>query len=206
MKTAPSIGLGAAIGVLLLLAAGCVDLGPGTASPTRLYVLAPLEAGEAGVDHDRLKAASLGVGPLSFPEYLNRPQIVTRVGDSEIRAADFANWGEPLQRNFLGVLTTNLTLLLRSDAVYAHPWRSSLRPAYRLEVAVLRFDADSRGEAVLTVSWEILDKGGRQVRPRKRAVFRETVGEGDYPAVVGAMSRALANFSRDLTAEIATLP
>ena len=49
MKTAPSIGLGAAIGVLLLLAAGCVDLGPGTASPTRLYVLAPLEAGEAGV-------------------------------------------------------------------------------------------------------------------------------------------------------------
>ena len=72
--------------------------------------------------------------------------------------------------------------------------------------AVLRFDADSRGEAVLTVSWEILDKGGRQVRPRKRAVFRETVGEGDYPAVVGAMSRALANFSRDLAAEIATLP
>ena len=97
MKTAPLIGLGAAIGVLLLLADGCVDLGPGTASPTRLYVLAPLEAGEAGVDHDRLKAASLGVGPLSFPEYLNRPQIVTRVGDSEIRAADFANWGEAMR-------------------------------------------------------------------------------------------------------------
>jgi uncharacterized lipoprotein YmbA len=205
MKSAPSIRLVAAVGVLLLLATGCVNLGPGTASPTRLYVLVPLGSGETGVVPNRLEAVSLGVGPLAFPEYLDRPQIVTRVGESEIRTADFANWAEPLQRNFLRVMTENLARLLGTDAVYAYPWRSSLRPAYRLEVAVVRFDADPPGEAVLAVDWEIIDGSGRQVRPRRKAVFRQPVGASDHAAVVAALSRCLADFSREVADGLAAL-
>jgi len=203
MKITRAIDLLAPVGFLLLLAAGCVNLGKGTTSPTRLFHLAPLAASEVTAHHSSLKAGPLGVGPLSFPEYLNRPQIVTRIGENEIRTADFANWAEPLQRNFLRVLAENLVLLLGSDAVYTHPWRSNLRPAYRLEVKVIRFDADPTGDAVLTVDWEILDRRSNPVSPQKKSIFREAVNGRDDPAVVKAMSNALGAFSRAAAAQIA---
>ncbi|MBL0713032.1 MAG: membrane integrity-associated transporter subunit PqiC [Desulfosarcina sp.] len=189
----------------LLILVGCVNLGPGTVSSTRLYVLAPLAASEAAEHHGALKDVTLGVGPLIFPEYLNRPQIVTRIANNEIGTAVFANWAEPLQRIFERVLAENLALLLGNDAVYTHPWRSTLVPTYRIVPEVIRFDAEPKGDAVLSVRWEVIDARGQQVIPRKKTVVRQAVREDDDAAVVTAMSRALADFSRKVADEVAAL-
>ncbi len=193
------------IGLILIIPAGCVNLGPGTTDATRLFVLAPMTDEAATAESGYTPLAALGIGPLAFPEYLNRPQIVTRIGMNEIQMADFANWAEPLQRNFQRVLAENLSLLLGTDAVYTHPWRSTLKPLHRIEMEVTRFDADPRGDAVLSVRWELLDARGRQVLPKTKAVYRQPVAGGDYPAIVAALSLTLADFSRDLTSAIATL-
>jgi uncharacterized lipoprotein YmbA len=192
-------------GLSLLATTGCVNLGPGTTNATRLYVLAPLAVGAATAERGASPGAVVGVGPLAFPDYLNRPQIVTRRGTSEIVPAAFANWAEPLGPHFLRVLTNNLALLMGSERVYAHPWRSTLKPAYRVELDVIRFDAEQSGEAVLAVRWEILDARGNPRRPKTKAEFRHTLAGNEPAAVVMALSRVLGDFSRTLAVEIAAL-
>ncbi|MDJ0809379.1 MAG: PqiC family protein [Desulfobacterales bacterium] len=194
-----------AMGLILVLLSGCVNLGPGTTDSTRLFVLTPMSTNDAAPDRTGIGSQAIGVGPLIFPEYLNRPQVVTRRGENEVRTAAFANWAEPLQQNFRRVLSENLALLLGTDAIYNHPWRSTLKPDQRVELEIIRFDADPQGDAVLDVRWEITDARGKQLRPKSRAVFRQKVSGEGHAAIVTAMSLTLADFSRHVAAAIAAL-
>jgi uncharacterized lipoprotein YmbA len=193
------------VGCGLWLLAGCLDLGKGTTQTTRLYVLSPLTTAEAPVTTLQDGDIALGVGPLNLPSYLKRPQVVTRIEDNEIVAADFANWAEPLDRSFQRVLAENLSLLLGTDAVYPHPWRRTLRPTYRLQLEVIRFDANPAGDAVLSVRWEVLDTRGQPLTDKKRSDFRQAVAQDDISYVVSAMSLTLADFSREVATVIGAL-
>ena len=190
---------------LLSMLAGCVDLGSGTTQTTRLYVLAPMTTAEAPVARRQDGDFALGVGPLSLPSYLKRPQVVTRIADNEIVTASFANWAEPLDRSFQRVLTENLSILLGTHAVYPHPWRRTLSPTYRLHLQVIRFDANPTGDAVLAARWEVLDGRGQPLTAKKKSVYRQAVAREDIAGVVTAMSLALADLSRELAAAIASL-
>jgi hypothetical protein len=193
------------LGCGLFALAGCLDLGSGTTQTTRLYVLSPMTTPEASVTSRPDGDFALGVGPLAVPSYLKRPQVVTRLDDNEIIAADFANWAEPLDRSFQRVLVENLSMLLGTDAVYPHPWRRTLRPTYRLLLEVIRFDANPTGVAVLDVRWEVLDTRGHPLTDKKKSVFRREVAREDISGVVTAMSLALADFSREIADVITTL-
>jgi uncharacterized lipoprotein YmbA len=175
---------------------GCVNLGKGTERLPRLYLLtATAPAAEKAAGFGNTDGA-IGIGPLSIPEYLNRPQLVTRAGDNELQAAAFANWAEPLKQNILRVLAENMTALTGNEAVYRYPWRVGFAPSHQLQVEVERFDADAYGEAVLSVRWEWTDQTGQPMMTRKRTVLRRRVqGSGD-DAVVDAMSLLLLDYSR----------
>ena len=193
------------LGCGLVVLTGCLNLGSGTTETTRLYVLSPLAPAASPVASVQDEAFALGVGPLILPSYLRRPQVVTRVEDNQIVAEDFANWAEPLDRSFQRVLTENLSLLLGTDAVYPHPWRRTLRPTYRLQMEVTRFDANPTGDAVLTVRWEVLDTRGHPLTDKKRSDFRQAVANEKIADVVTAMSLALGDFSREVATVIADL-
>ena len=193
------------LGCGLFLLTGCLDLGSGTTQTTRLYVLSPMTTAEAPAAIRQDGDFALGVGPLSLPSYLKRPQVVTRISDNEIVTADFANWAEPLDRNFQRVLTENLSLLLGTEAVYPHPWRRTLKPAYRLQLGVIRFDANLTGDAVLTARWEVLDGRGQPLTDKTKSVYRQAVAREDMAGVVTAMSLALEDLSREIAAAVARL-
>ncbi len=205
MRVTAMIPMALLAGLSLAILTSCVNLGPGTTDTTRLYVLAPMKDDTTAVRSGDTDDAALGIGPLAFPQYLNRPQIVTRIGANEIQTADFANWAEPLQRNFQRVLSENLSLLLGTDVLYTHPWRSTLKPDQRIEMEIIRFEADPQGDATLAVRWEVIDVQGKVLRPKTRAVYRQPVAGEGYEAIVTAMSLALADFSRDIAAAITAL-
>ncbi len=194
-KTALLLAL---LGCGLCLLSGCVNLGEGTTEATRLYVLAPMTSTGTTAASRADGDFTLGIGPLSMPAYLKRPQIVTRVADNEMQIAAFANWVEPLDSNIQWVLAENLSRLLGTDAVHLHPWRRALLPTYRLLVEVIRFDASTTGDAVLSVRWELLDARGKPVAPKQKGVYRQAVVQSDIPEVVTAMSMVLADFSREV--------
>lgn len=177
------------------LAAGCAS------PPTRFYVLSPLAAQQplgAGGD------IAVGVGPLALPDYLDRPQIVTRSGQNELNVAEFERWGEPLKDNATEVLAENLAILLPSQKISVYPWKRSAAINYQVAAKIIRFDRAEAGEAVLSVRWSVLDGEGATLLSRESR-YAENPAGGGHAATVAAMNQALARFSRDVAGALVGL-
>jgi hypothetical protein len=93
------------------------------------------------------------VAAVRLPEYLERPQLVTRSGDNRLQLDEFHQWGGNLARDLTRVMAENLSLLLGSDAVVAAPHTLRVRPDYRVEVEVLRFERAGDARVHLTAKW-----------------------------------------------------
>ena len=63
------------------------------------------------------RASTIGVFPVAMPDYLDRPQVVTRVSENEIKLDEFNRWAEPLKENFYTVLVENLSTLLSNEKI-----------------------------------------------------------------------------------------
>jgi uncharacterized lipoprotein YmbA len=178
---------------------GCVNLGEGTKQSTRFYVLnASSSPGVQKQLDEGKECLAIGLGPVNIPEYLNRPQIVTRVGLNELKAAEFHRWAEPLRENVARVLGVNLSSLLCIKPLSLFPWKAATSIDYRIEVEVIRMDGNIGGDVELIARWSIYDRDRRAVLLSKETSYSETAGSKAYEALVSAQSRALAGLSRDI--------
>jgi len=182
-----------------LLLAGC--LGPGTTRTTRLFVLnataAPPEMSDDATD------LRLGVGRISLPELLNRPQIVTRTSANKVHIADFSQWAEPLQKSIPRVLSENLARLTGTDQVSIYPWPTPIEIDLRVEIVVIRFEGDSDGEVSLVARWRLVRPDESEAHPLQSSSYAESAAGGSTEALVAAMSRTLTSLSRDIASAIA---
>jgi uncharacterized lipoprotein YmbA len=177
-----------------LLLAGCAET-----QPTRFYTLSGLLTPPANPAPDAPALGFIGVGPITLPAYVDRPQIVRRAGASRVVLADFENWIEPLSSMFPRVLVENLSSLLGTDDIWLLPQRRPPRLDLQVEVDVTRFDASTEGEAVLDARWRIYGRDGDQLLATDRSTILERAASEDgVEGVVAAMSRALGELSREL--------
>jgi uncharacterized lipoprotein YmbA len=171
--------------------------------PSRFYTLSSL-SDTATTPSAASNDLAIGVGPISLPNYLNRPEIVRRSTPNEFQVAEFDRWGEQLQDVFPRVMAENLAELLATDRVFLLPQRRATTIDYQVEVNVTRFDADVGGPAILAARWEIFDDDGKSLVV-DRSTFTETVEGDGYGAVATAMSRTVAAFSQEIAAAITAL-
>jgi uncharacterized lipoprotein YmbA len=182
---------------LCCLALVMVALGCGTSAPSRFYALSPLVADAEAPFSD----VALTVGPWILPEYLDRPQIVTRSAGAELELAEFHRWAEPLGDSFSRVLAMNLSALLDSSQVHEFSLESQQIGDLFVGGRVYRFDVDESGLAVLDVQWTVED-GDRQLihGPMRSRYEEQSAKKRSHDACVQALSRALGHFSRDIAA------
>jgi ABC-type transport auxiliary lipoprotein component len=70
--------------LVCLIPAGCGSLGP-KPDPSRFFALASLpRAAARAQDAAGANALALGIGPIKFPGYLDRPQLVTRISQKPV--------------------------------------------------------------------------------------------------------------------------
>ena len=93
---------------------------------------------------------TLGVGPVTVPPYLDRPQIVTRTSRAKLALADFEQWAGPLADTIARVLSEDLALLIPTERVVLYPWPRTIDPDYQVTVEVLQFD---RGPGTRSSWW-----------------------------------------------------
>jgi uncharacterized lipoprotein YmbA len=187
---------------LLIAMTGCA----GSSAPARLYVLTPApEARVAPLGAAVPGSPALGVGPVRIPGLLDRPQVVTRRGADEIDAAEFDRWGEPLADSVPRILAENLAALRTTERVALFAWDPAPSVQHQVVVDVMRFDGAIGGDVVLDARWRILATDGQELSVNRSVLTQPTGGTG-YPAVVGAMSRALGALSREIAATLETLP
>ena len=181
----------------LAILAGC-----GVTQPARYYILTPL--GDGGIE--TVSGPALGIGPVTLPTYLDRPEIAHRSGDNQLHFADSERWAEPLKTTFSRTLAENLAVLLPTDRINYYPWARSTRIDYQITVDVTRFDADASGMVVLVSGWEVIRTADGSVVSRHRQTYTEAAGSMAYPAIVAAQSRALAHLSQDIVASMKKHP
>jgi hypothetical protein len=166
----------------------------GKSASSKFYVLSPLPQSKPG----GAEGMAIGVYPISMPDYLDRPQIVTRVNDNEIALDEFNRWAEPLKENLYTVLADNLSTLLNSEKVIKTAQRLRVPTALQVGVEVLQFDGALGGDVVLNVKWGLLEEEGKKLLLVKRSFFKEPTGAATYEALVAAQSRAVAALSREI--------
>ena len=146
---------------------------------------------------------TVGVGPVTLPTYLDRPQLVTRAGGNRMVLADFDSWVEPMPGMFARVLGENLALLLGTDDVLMLPQRRDVALDRQVEVDVTRFDVDDAGNAVLDARWWVFGRDGEKLLRSGRSTITEPSQVGDYTAAAAALSRALGAMSQEIAQAIA---
>jgi uncharacterized lipoprotein YmbA len=187
--------------VFLAFLSGCML---GRSAPSHFYVLNPLTSLEGSWDismsssHDVI----IGVGPVVFPEYLERHQIVTRTGPNELNFAEFDRWGGSFHSDFLRVLADNLSLLLSTDKVVIYPWVRTTLIEYQVLINVSRFDGTLGEKVELRTRWAVLGDYGRQLYLVKKSNLVEPVEGTDYSALVEAKSRLVAQLSKEIAREM----
>lgn len=174
--------------------AGCAAKTP----PARFYLLQAQALVSVGA-----LAATVGVGPVELPAYLDRPQIVTGGEGSEMHLDEFQRWAEPLRENFAQTLSDDLARLLPASHFLPYPWNRAIVPDYQIGVQVARFHVDRAGQCELEANWSLM----RQNRAILLKSFRIEVPAADsgYEAKVVAQSRALASFGREIANVLSSL-
>jgi uncharacterized lipoprotein YmbA len=171
----------------------------GTTKPSRFYTLSSLPQSEsAATVAAQTEYGTIGVGPVSIPQYLERPQIVTRVSPNRFEFAEFDRWGGTLKDDFTRTLAENLTYLIPAERVARHPWRRTVTVEYQIPVEVIRFDGALGRDILLNVEWQILSNGGDTQLHSKRSIFKETVAGSNYDDMVAAQSRAVAELAQEI--------
>jgi uncharacterized lipoprotein YmbA len=150
--------------VLAVILAGMVLCGCSSAPATRFYVLNPLDPGlHLAADADHKAPLSVEVASLRLPQYLERPQIVTRSSASRVELAEFEQWGGNLRKNMMRVLAQNLSRLLATPHISVSPNSPRVSPDFRVEVEVTKFERDPDGKVRLSAWWRL--SGGEDQKP-----------------------------------------
>ncbi len=177
--------------VLAVLLAGSLS-GCGSSPPSSFYTLSPSSLTPIGSVGDN----DITIGPVEIPDYLNRPQIVTRGDGSELKLAEFDRWAEPLDDSIQRMLMTNIGILLHSDQVVGFPSKQRFGLQYHVVVRIQRFDSDNRGNAVLEAKWGILDSKGDRAAPVQRGHFESRApSANDYNQIVAALDDTVSQLS-----------
>jgi hypothetical protein len=186
----------AALGALFGVAAlGCTLLAP-RPDPSRYFVLHATASGGGPPP-----GVSVGLGPVTLPGYVRRPEILTRTSAAELRPTDVERWGEPLVDAVPRVLGRDLAIELGTLDVRPYPWFREDQPDVHVVVDLERFEREGDA-AVVGARYEV-----RDLRPGGRAVARETehrapAASGDAASTVDALSQGLAALARDLAGAV----
>ena len=190
--------------VFTAMLGGC--LGGGTQQRAKFYVLNSVYSSKAATETETAKNDwAIGVGPVELPEYVNRPQIVTRTSRNELEVAEFARWGEPLEENFSRVLAENISVMLSTDRVIVYPWNRTAAIDYQVIVAVTRFDGAVGGDVSMRARWTVLGDRGEKILTRRNSSLSARADAKTYEALVAAQSQMVADLSSEIAEEIKTL-
>ncbi|MBS1210657.1 MAG: putative lipoprotein [Proteobacteria bacterium] len=148
---------------------------------------------------------SVGIGPLKWPEYLNRRQLIIRRDAGSLDTAENDRWAEALDANFERVLRENLARQLNPQRLQAYPWALTDVPAINIAIEVQQFDSSIRNETVLRARWRIASRDKKELASERGSEIRIKARDGSPAAAVAAQSEALARLSEEIGRTLASV-
>jgi len=194
------------VGALVMSVAGCSYLAKAILAPqkdiSKFYLLTPTAdtAPATGSTQSTNGNFTLGLGPITLPKYLDRPEIVTRMAPNRLELSKEDRWGESIQNGFTRAMERDLAA--QADAaIVVFPWYSTVHIDMQVQVDVYRFEADAQGTATLSAKWTILDSTGKNILYTVESHLTQPSKPGDMTEAAAALSRTIG----DLSGQIANM-
>jgi uncharacterized lipoprotein YmbA len=186
-----------AVVLFLLLLGGC------TSKSARFYTLNPVISPSSPVSAVQERSSSdprpsIGIVSVEIPDYLDRPQIMTRNASNEIELAEFDRWAGELQKDVARVLAETMSAALPEDSVFVLTGRRAVPADYRITVQIARLDPMPDNVVWLKALWTVLGKEGRSIAIRGESNLTEPIQAPGYEATVAAMSRAIDKLGEEI--------
>ncbi len=177
-----------------LLCAAALLTACGGSPAVRHYLIAPVAG--TGTATSLPAGTVIGLGPVSVPDYLSRPQMALRTSVSTVEYRDGERWAEPFAENVRRVLKENLVAALAGATLRAYPWPRSEAVDYQVEVEITRFDAGASGTVVLEGQWSLQDGHGTVLRAGAPIAIPVTATDASPAALAAAHGAALDHLAK----------
>ncbi len=184
---------------LLVLVAGC-----STSPNSRRYVFAPGEGWRTVAVRDVATSDyEVRFAPVRMPAYLERPQIVTRLNDAEIKIDQFHRWGIPLDVIIAEVLGASIGREVPKAYVDVKPSRSTSYEGYHVVIDVVRLDGFLGGEVELIAQWRVNQVGETNRMVAQRLSRYETTMKSEkYEEYVEAVRLNIDSLGKEIAGVI----
>ena len=157
MKQMKSRDLIALVVAFTVVAGGCSVLSP-QEDRSRYFVLMPVAASDSLSSSDVASSGrplTVGLGPITIPHYLERPEVVTRLNDTELALSDTDRWGEPLDASVSRILAQDLSSDLPTIQILAFPWSKRTQIDYRISVDFRHLERMADGKVEVQAAWTV---------------------------------------------------
>jgi uncharacterized lipoprotein YmbA len=179
-----------------VLLSGCTDH-----PVTRLHILTLNQNEQDQVTRPSVIMRNIGIREIKLPAYLDRPQIVSRVGDNELVLSSLHQWGEPLSQSIARVLAEQLDADLVDVHVRSYPWSHKQSIAAQIELQIKQFEIVDNQACVLDVTWLIWPKDNTTAITHHTKIT-VPVNSQQYSVLVQAHSQALVQLSKQIASSL----
>lgn len=197
------VPLRATVWLTLMLGASCLG---GAPEAPEFFTLGA--AGGAPADPPVAARPDLGlvVGPIQYPRYLDRPEIVTRDGSHRLLVWSQHRWGGSLRGEILRAVATDLSRLLGTERVVVYPDAPRFRVDYRVLLELDRFDGVLGESITLQGRWTVASAREGTAVVVEETHIEQAVASASWEDLVSAHRTALGRVNRAIAARIADLP
>lgn len=195
------IGLGriATAAALAVAVSGCLG---GSPKPTYYTLAASAPPAETAL----AARPDLGVvvGPIEFPRYLDRPEVVTRDGSHALALSNEHRWAGSLRNDFGRVLADEIGRRLGTARMATHPADARFAVDYRVPLELIAFEGPLGGRVALRARWSIVGPAGPIAS--EASAIEEPAASASYADLVAAQGRAVSRLAAEIAARIAAIP
>ncbi|MCU1279795.1 MAG: putative lipoprotein [bacterium] len=183
--------------VAIAPAAGCSFL-KARSDPTRFYVL----TSQGEKRRTAPSSMTVGIDRIELPEYLIRPELVTRSASNQLTIAEFDRWGEPIKDGFTRTFRQDLEHELGAGRVLAAPFDPASRPSFSVDVEVRRFERVGNEGTLLEANWTIHNGTGTATLAARDSRIHTPLSGSDSSATVAALSTSVAILAEEVAAAL----
>jgi uncharacterized protein len=172
------------------------------------FILTPVPDDEsskmdvAGARRGPIAPIELGLGPVRFPAYLDRLEMVTRIDENRLAISDTNRWAAPLDAAFTKILARDLSSRMPDSRVALYPWYNDHVPDFQIIIDVRGFDVTVQGLAKLDASWTVRNTKADTSLYSTSSVFTQSVGGLKSLDPAAALSHTVADLSSQIASRI----
>ena len=164
---------------------------------SKFYTLSPT----ARPDPSAQTKLTVGVGPVTIPSAVDRPQFVLQVAPNRVTLQEYHRWAAPLGQGIAQTVASDLSAILGTPNIAPLP-APNFRYEVRVTIDVQNFQSVPDESVQIDAVWSVSEADDPTSIRSGRTVARETVDGPDFEALAAAHSRAVGQLSERIAKAI----